>query len=299
MRSRTAPMDLASRGQRREQVREAHAGFPSRPGSARVRRARAQLSRALFAKTGERRLPSAPELDRALAANSPDEIAWICEFSALAPLYFLPTRRFVHALARELRSLGARRVVEVAAGDGFLSRCLHRIAPDLEIVATDDGSWSNPAARMSAAERRAFRGAEVPGIRSGESVQRMSARRAVRELAPDVVLCAWLPPGHLLDTLIRAPVRHVLEIGAGSGITASAYSWRFAHVFVEGPLERYARCRLDARPARELHSRITLYYGRAHPEYHEERVRPGDWLWQFKPERRHARRGSQALASAT
>ena len=90
--------------------------------------------------------------------------------------------------------------------------------------------------------------------------------------------------GALLDRLIRAETRHVLEIGAAGDVTAAgAWSWRFAHDTREGPLERTARCRLDARPARRLHSRVTLYFGRTHPEHHCERVRPGDWLWQFRP----------------
>ena len=62
-----------------------------------------------------------------------------------------------------------------------------------------------------------------------------------------------------------------------------AWSWRFAHDTCEGPLESSARCRLDARPAERLHSRVTLYFGRAHEEHRCERVRPGDWLWQFRP----------------
>jgi hypothetical protein len=85
--------------------------------------------------------------------------------------------------------------------------------------------------------------------------------------------------------LIRQKVRYVLEIGAGSGVTASAYCWRFAHEFLEGPLEQTARCRLDLRPNTALHSRVTLYFGAAHEEHHQERVRPGDWLHQFKPGR--------------
>ena len=138
---------------------------------------------------------------------------------------------------------------------------------------------------MSRDEQRAHAAAAVPGLRLGASVQKLGARRALATFAPDVVFCAWLPPGQLLDALIRAPVRYVLEIGAGSGVTASAYSWRFAHEFLEGPLALRARCRLDARPAELLHSRITLYYGRAHPDFYEERVRPGDWLDQFRPRR--------------
>jgi len=78
-------------------------------------------------------------------------------------------------------------------------------------------------------------------------------------------------------------VKYVLEIGAAGGVTSSAWSWRYAHEFCDGPLETLARCRLDTRPARELHSRATLYFGALHPEHALERVRPGDWLWQYCP----------------
>jgi len=77
-------------------------------------------------------------------------------------------------------------------------------------------------------------------------------------------------------------VRYVLEIGARGGVTPGAWNWRFAHEFCED-LERHARCRLDERPRRALHSTVTLYYGARHPEHATERVRPGDWLWQFRP----------------
>ena len=83
----------------------------------------------------------------------------------------------------------------------------------------------------------------------------------------------------LLDSLIRAPVRHVLDIGAGSGVTGDVRSWRFAHEFLEGPLERTARCRLDARPQRALATRVTLYFGKASEEHYEERIGPGHLLW--------------------
>jgi hypothetical protein len=267
-----------------ELAADAHAGFPARPGTPRVRRARAALARALWRRDGARRLPGGSELDRALAALPPEELAWVCEFAPLGPLYLLPTRPFVAALAREVTALGARRVVEVAAGDGFLAAALQRALPAAEVIATDSGAWSRPAARMSPAERRAHARDAVPGVRLGEGVRRLPALRAVRELAPDLVIAAWLPPGPLLDRLIRAETRHVLEIGAAGDVTAAgAWSWRFAHDTREGPLERTARCRLDARPARRLHSRVTLYFGRSHEEHHCERVRPGDWLWQFRP----------------
>jgi hypothetical protein len=236
----------------------------------------------LWARSGARRIPSTRALDAALERLRIGELFQICELDARGPLYLLPTLELVRALAGRIRSLGARRVLEVAAGDGFLSAALRQAAPGLRIVASDSGAWTDPRARMSARERREFHGTAVPGVRLGTSVLRLDALAAIRTTRPDLVLASWLPPGRLLDRLIRAPVRYVLEIGAKDGVTPGAWSWRFAHEFCED-IERSARCRLDERPRRMLHSRATLYYGGRHPEHACERVRPGDWLWQFRP----------------
>jgi hypothetical protein len=264
---------------------DAHAGFPSRAGTPRVRRARAALAKALWRRDGARRLPGERALDEALRALPEAELAWVCEFAPLGPLYLLPTRRFVGALAQKITALGARRVVEVAAGDGFLSAALQRAMPGVEVIATDSGAWAKPEARMSAKERRAHAKVAVPGVRAGAHVRRVGALRAVETLAPDVVLASWLPPGTLLDRLIRSKTRYVLEVGAAGDVTAGPWSWRFAHDTCDGPIEESARCRLDARPGERLHSRVTLYFGGAHEEHGCERVRPGDWLWQFRPTR--------------
>jgi protein-L-isoaspartate O-methyltransferase len=272
--------------ERRALVAEARAGFPAHKGGAKNVRARAALARALWNNRGERKLPGTGALDSALSGLSAADLAWMCELSPLGPLYLLPTRRFVRRLAETIVQLGVTRVLEVAAGDGFLARSLARAAPTLEVTASDSGAWVEPHARMSASERRALAKVAVPGLRLGVDVKPLEASQAIASCTPELVLCSWLPPGHrLLDTLIRAPVRYVLELGAGSGVTASAYSWRFAHEFLEGPLEQSARCRLDARPHKALHSRVTLYFGSTHEEHHEEVVRPGDWLHQFKPRR--------------
>jgi hypothetical protein len=207
----------------------------------------------------------------------------LCELDPRGPLYLIPTTRWIRALAQAIRELKVRRVLEVAAGDGFLTRCLQRALPQVQFVASDSGAWEQPVARMSPAEQRALRGTEVPGLRLGKGVLRLPARAAIRKVAPELVLACWLPPGPLLDQLIRMPVRYVLEIGAAGGVTSSQWSWRFNHEFLTGAVETLARCRLDERPARLLHSRVTLYYGAAHPEHFVERVREGDWLWQFHP----------------
>lgn len=253
--------------------------MPSLGGGAKAAAARAALARLLWDARGQRRVPAAAALDRALSALPRGELERLAELNPLGPLYLIPTLPFLRALARQIRALGARRVLEVAAGDGHLAASLARVAPDLSVVASDSFAWVHPRARMNRAERRAWAGAEVAGVRPGSAVHRLEAGAALRALRPDLVLASWLPPGPLLARLIRADVRHVLEIGAGSGITGDALCWRFAHEFLEGPLEQLARCRLDERPAKELHTRATLYLGRAHPDFHEERIGPGHFLW--------------------
>jgi hypothetical protein len=245
-------------------------------------KARDDLARLLWTRSGGRRLPSTRALDAALARLPRGELHDLCELDPRGPLYLLPTREFVRELAGSIRALGSRRILEVAAGDGFLAGALRRAAPELTVVASDSGAWADPRARMNAREQRQLRGVDVPGVRLGRSVLRLDAFEAIRRTRPDLVLASWLPPGALLDRLIRAPVRHVLEIGAKDGVTPGAWSWRFAHEICD-ELEQHARCRLDERPGRELHTRVTLYYGARHRWHARERVRPGDWLWQFRP----------------
>src|SRR6185436_76158 len=119
--------------------------------------ARERLAQVLWSETGERRLPLERELFAALEACDPRDAWWTCEMSSTGPVYLLPTREWLRALVALLRRLDARSVLEAGAGDGFLARCLHGAAPDLDVVATDDGSWERPHARMSATERRRLR----------------------------------------------------------------------------------------------------------------------------------------------
>ena len=248
----------------------ARAGFPSRGGGSRAVSARAAVGRLLWSASGERRVPAAAALDQAVSALPAGELAWLSEFNPLGPLYLFPTSPFLRALAARVQACGARRVVEVAAGDGFLSRALSHAVPDLKLIATDSGAWGDPAARMSAAERRGLRGQHIAGLVPGPGVRRLEARAAIASLKPDLVLACWLPPGPVLARLIRSPVRYVLELGAGSGVTGDARCWRFEHEFCE-ELERTARCRLDERPRRRRHTTATLYLGAAHPDFAERR----------------------------
>jgi hypothetical protein len=235
-----------------------------------------------FAHDGTRRAPTTAALDRVCTASPRGALWRYCETRPTGPIYLLPTREFIRALARQCRELG-RSVLEVGAGDGYLARALATSDPGLRVRATDSGAWRKPAARMTPAERKQWASVPIAGLSLGPNVERQDAVSATRRHRPDVVIAAWLPPGPLLSKLIRSPCRFVIDIGATNGVTTQGgWDWRFAHQFLE-PLERWARCRLDERPAKALHSRVTLYFGRLHPAFREEHPREGDWLWQFRP----------------
>jgi hypothetical protein len=219
--------------------------------------ARDEVERLLWDANGGRRVPSAAAFDRMVAKLRRGDLERLCEFNPRAPIYLIPTRPFLRALARLIRATGARTILEVAAGDGHLARELALVAPDLRITATDSGKWERPQARMSVFERRGLRRAAVAGLAPGADVLRLEATEAIQRLKPDLVLASWLPPGPLLGRIIRAaPV--LLEIGAGSGITGDIRCWRYPHEFCDD-LDALARCRLDDRPSQKLHSRVTLY----------------------------------------
>ncbi|MCA1828344.1 MAG: hypothetical protein ABR567_16340 [Myxococcales bacterium] len=211
-----------------------------------------RVERLLWDARGNRRVPPVRAFDQAVTELRRGELERICEFNPHGPIYFIPTRPLLRALARKI---GRRRVLEVAAGDGHLARELSR--QGVKIVATDSGTWERPQARMNAAEKRKHRGRNVPGLRLGANVVRMEALAAIVRFEPEVVLACWLPPGPLLGRLVRAAPR-VIEIGAGSGITGDIRCWRYEHEFLD-ELDALGRCRLDERPARKLHTRVTLY----------------------------------------
>ncbi len=240
--------------------------------TARRAQARAALAAVLWDDAGRRRLPTERALVAAIEACDPRDVWWVCEASSAGPVYLLPTREWVAALTRYLHKLGVRTVVEVAAGDGFLSACLSRVASDLSVVATDDMSWRRPVARMSRREQRLYAKVPIGGIKSDAHVMRLAASTAVKRFRPDLVLVSWAPLGTLVERVIRAPSSLlVLEITVdgdvcGSGIAA----WRFNKEFVGGAVESRALCRLDTHPKTERRTRVTLYYGRRHPSFAQD-----------------------------
>ena len=230
--------------------------------------ARCALVDVLWKRDGTRRLPRERDLVAALEACDARDVWWVCEASNAGPVYLLPTREWVDALARTIDALDVRRVLEVAAGDGFLAECLRRARPGLEVRASDDGSWARASRRQNARDRRELRGVPLAGIAMGAQVERATVSASVARWRPDLVLVAWAPPGTLVERAIRGPCRYVLDISVDGDVCGNGErTWRYHKDFLEGPIEARAVCRLDARPRSDRHTRVTLYYGARHREH--------------------------------
>lgn len=113
------------------------------------------------------------------------------------------TREFVHDLAQQIASFAPRRVLEVGAGRGELTRWLRDYR--LPVIATDDGSWLDGRLHWPAA---------LPA-----DVVPLDYAAALAAYQPDVVLCAWMPLGEDWTPVFRAcaSVRAYFLIGEGPG----------------------------------------------------------------------------------
>lgn len=108
-------------------------------------------------------------------------------------------------LVRELAALiGARACLEVAAGDGTLTRFLTNSG--VSIMACDDHSWKNE-------------------ITYPEYVVKQDAQQALREHAPEVVLCSWPPAGNAFERHVFRTGSVQLYIVIGSRHRFAAGSW--------------------------------------------------------------------------
>jgi hypothetical protein len=74
--------------------------------------------------------------------------------------------------------IGERSCVEIAAGDGTLSRFLD--GAGVAVTATDDYSWDHT-------------------VQYAETVLRQDAREALRVRQPQAVVCSWPPPGNTFE----------------------------------------------------------------------------------------------------
>jgi hypothetical protein len=121
-------------------------------------------------------------------------------------IYCFYARPLLRALAGRI---GRRSCLEVAAGDGTLSRFLARAG--VSIRATDDRSWSHAIAYPA-------------------EVERLDAAEAVRRYRPQVVLCSWPPPDNRFEADVLAGDSVELYVLIAS-----------RHRFASGDWDAYAR----------------------------------------------------------
>jgi hypothetical protein len=104
---------------------------------------------------------------------------------------------YSRTLIRELAALiGDRPSLEVAAGDGTLSRFL--ADEGVQITATDDYSWQHR-------------------VRYAETVLRQDAQTALHAHKPEVVICSWPPAGNAFERAVFAMDSVQLYVVVNSG----------------------------------------------------------------------------------
>ena len=109
------------------------------------------------------------------------------------------------ALIRELAALiGDRSCLEIAAGDGTLSRFL--AAEGVAVTATDDYSWDH-------------------NVRYTDAVLRQDARQALRTHEPEVAVCSWPPPGNTFERDVFSTTSVEFYIVVNSGLELGSGNW--------------------------------------------------------------------------
>ena len=100
--------------------------------------------------------------------------------------------------------IGHRCCLEIAAGDGTLSRFLADAG--VRITATDDYSWSD-------------------SITFPDTVLQQDARTALRTYHPEVVICSWPPAGNPFEQYVFTTTSVQQYIVIGSAHEASTGNW--------------------------------------------------------------------------
>jgi hypothetical protein len=111
---------------------------------------------------------------------------------------------YSRALVRELaRLIGQRPALEIAAGDGTLSRFLQ--AEGVPIRATDNHSWK--------------------AISYSAAVERLDAKEALHRYEPGAVVCSWPPPGNSFERHVFATRSVELYVVIGSRYRFASGAW--------------------------------------------------------------------------
>jgi len=154
--------------------------------------------------------------------NTVDYIFTPCEVLDIFQFY---STEFIDHIVKTINKLGPRSIVEVGAGDGYLSYFLGERGVD--IVPTDDYSR--------------------PHINRPERVEKIGQKDALKKYNPDHVVINWeeFQATISLDVLAHPSVKHLLWIGEGKGgCTGSEELWEFDYEDTDNPycLSRSDEC---------------------------------------------------------
>lgn len=112
---------------------------------------------------------------------------------------------YSQTLIKELAAMiGNRSCIEIAAGDGTLSRFL--VEEGVNIAATDNQSWNHTI--------------EYP-----DDVKDMGAKEALQTYQPQVVVCSWPPPGNHFERLVFSTKSVELYVVVGSRYKFASGNW--------------------------------------------------------------------------
>jgi hypothetical protein len=116
-------------------------------------------------------------------------------------IYCFYSRQLITSLAG---LIGGRTCLEIAAGDGTLTRFLADAG--VKITATDDHSWQHE-------------------VSYPDFVAKQDAQEALREYAPEVVICSWPPAGNTFERQVFRTRSVQLYIVIGSRHRHAAGNW--------------------------------------------------------------------------
>ena len=128
-------------------------------------------------------------------------LSWL-EYADARGIYHYPTVEYVLALAAEIKRLGPRQAIEVAAGDGALARGLN--AAGLDVAPTDAYSTNRDVAQFASAD-------------------------ALAAFQPDLVIGCWTPIDSGIDAQVMGfpSVQWYIYIGhEHNGVVGHERLWR-------------------------------------------------------------------------
>jgi len=140
----------------------------------------------------------------------------------LAIFQFYSTE-FIDFLAKSIKSIGSKKIIEIGAGDGLLSHFLQQ--KGIDIIPTDDHSRDDITHPMR--------------------VEKLSHKEALEKHNPEVVLISWeeLDYTYSIDVLNYHSVKCIVIIGEyDGGCTGSKKLWNYENQDTDNP---YCLARTD------------------------------------------------------